>query len=110
MAESVNFTPPIQQTEILTVSQYPDERVNGCTIEIVDSADEHFTLTMATAAKLAMDGAADAEEDVLGLLDEDREKVFVVDGNEIDPSDIEEILEGMSPQLLSRYLTHQENN
>ena len=100
------FQPPITRTEIIETGSYPDGRINSLTALIFDSLEQSFTFSIATAAKLTADTQDD--ETVLDLLSEDHERIFVTPGLEIDPTELEEIVQGLSPELLRKYLTPQE--
>lgn len=87
---------------------YLDGRVNMLTALILDAAGREFSLTLATAARLASDSLEEPDE-AAQLLDPDREPVFVVPGAEIEPTELETVIDGMSPELLDRYLVEQED-
>lgn len=104
---SEHFTPPAQDVEITQVASYPDGRVSSLTAELVDAEGKRYSIVLATAGKIAADASADAHSESLQLLDDDRERVFVVPGTRIEPDEIEAILAGVSPELLDQYLTPQ---
>lgn len=101
-----SFTPPVQEISINSISQYPDGRVNSLTAVIIDSLNNEYSLVIATAGKLALD-AVESPEGTIDFLDEGREPVYLVAGNEILPRQIEEIVSSVEPELLETYLTPQ---
>lgn len=103
-----NFTPPPQKIEIAEMGSYPDGRVNMLTALILDAAGQEFSLTLVTAARLASDSLEEPEE-TPQLLDPGWEPVFIVPGAEIEPAELDTIIEGITPELLSRYLVKQED-
>jgi hypothetical protein len=106
--QKAEFTPPARSVEIISLGAYPDGRVHTLTGLIMDGVGKSFTLTISTAAQLVVD-SIESPDEVAQLLDPDHEPIFVVAGENINPTEIENIIENINPKFLSQYLVVQES-
>jgi hypothetical protein len=96
------FTPPIHQKEITSVSTGPEGHVSSMSLLLSDANSKLFSLHVATEANHV---AASSEYRDEG---EFPEPVFVVPTTTIDDDLLEKILTGTNPEVLGLYLVPQE--
>lgn len=103
------FSPPPTEVTLGSIGTYPDGRVGSLSALVRDSAGGEFSLSLATRAWIASSAVEDPG-DAVSHLDEDSEPVYVVPGTEIEPSEVDTIISGLSPEILSQYLVEQETD
>ena len=107
MQETLKQPKPPLRHELTSYHEQPDGRVTSVGIFVMDSMGETYSLELGTADAVAARMAAEEDSEFDPA---DREPVFVVPGDRINPDDIDTVLGGISPELLGKFVVLQEGD
>lgn len=107
MQEAKNQPKPPFNYELTSFHELSDGRVTSVGLFVMDSLGVTYSLELGTADAVAARLAAEEDTE---LDPADREPVFVVPGDRIEPDDIDTVLSGIAPELLGQFVVLQEDD